>query len=87
MTADSIGCTCYDETTRKCPLPGHPQQALPPDPAAEAESELLAAVEVMCSEMELVGQGLAANNLRDAVCRYQAAKGREYGVANVARSE
>lgn len=24
MTSLPDGCTCYDETTRKCPLPGHP---------------------------------------------------------------
>lgn len=27
MTADPItGCTCYDETTRRCLVPGHPEQ-------------------------------------------------------------
>lgn len=27
MQADrDTGCTCFDETTRKCPVPGHPYQ-------------------------------------------------------------
>lgn len=26
MRSEPDGCTCYDETTRKCPLPGHPER-------------------------------------------------------------
>ena len=31
MTSLPDGCTCYDETTRRCPLPGHPIQSVHPE--------------------------------------------------------